>query len=61
MPLGVEVSTQVFGAWILGSNPSRTTILFYLSMGSNPLEATDRTNYIFYCLFVVIMNNLFNL
>ena len=46
MPLGVEVSTQVFGT---------------CSRGSNPLEATDRTNYIFYCLFVVIMNNLLNL
>lgn len=46
MPLSVMVSTEDFGS---------------LSRGSNPLEATARNNYIFYCLFVVIMNNLLNL
>ena len=46
MPLSVMVSTEDFDS---------------LSRGSNPLEVTDRNNYIFYCLFVVIMNNLLNL
>lgn len=41
MPLSVMVSTEDFGS---------------LSRGSNPLEATARNNYIFYCLFVCCYN-----